>query len=136
MIVFVLETFSTIKRDLYALCKYRLSKLSGKYNRDEIKRENEKCKKDSIAFKGLDNIRKLLDYVLQFEGEPKEEVIIGIVKNNLYLLAHKRSGFVSNVVLNNLPQWETVVSLIKNGSGNVSWKIFNGFVDPVKKIPH
>ena len=37
--------------------------------------------------------------------------------------------------LNNLRQWRTVVSLIKNGSGIVCLKIFNGYVDPVKKIP-
>ena len=38
------------------------------------------------------------------------------------------------VVLNNLPQWRTV-KLIKNGSGIVSLKIFNGNVDQKKKIP-
>ena len=55
----------------------------------------------------------MLAYVLQFKGEPKR-VNIKIVKYNLYLLAHKRSGFDSYVVLNNSTQWRTVVSLIKN----------------------
>ena len=57
-----------------------------------------------------------------------------IVKNNLYWLAHKGSGLDSYVALNNLPQWRTVVSLIKNGSGNVSLKIFDGYVDQAEKI--
>ena len=72
----------------------------------------------------------MLDYVLQFKGEAKRSNN-NIVKYNLYLLAHKGSEFDSYVVLNNLPQWRTVVSLINNGSGIVSLKIFNGYVDPV-----
>ena len=134
MIVYDIETFSTIKCVPYANCIYRLSKISGKYYRDISKKEYQKCLNDSIVFKGLDNINKGLDYVLQFKGEPKR-IINKIVKYNLYLIAHKGSGFDSYVVLNNLPQWRTVVSLIKNGSGIVSLKIFNGFVDTVKKIP-
>ena len=50
------------------------------------------------------------------------------------MIAHKGSGFDSYVVLNNLPQWRTV-KLIKNGSGIVSLKIINGYVDQNKKIP-
>ena len=50
------------------------------------------------------------------------------------MLAHKVSGFHSYVVLNNLPQCRTAVSLIKNGSGIFSLKIFIGYLDPVKKI--
>ena len=84
--------------------------------------------------KGYIILSILLDYVLQFQGKPKR-VINKIVKYNLYLLAHKRSGFDSYVVLNNLPHWRTVVSLIKNGSGIVSLKIFNGYVDQNNKIP-
>ena len=75
----------------------------------------------------------MLDYVLQFKGEPKR-INNKIVKYNLYLIAHKGSGFDSYIVLNNLPQWRTF-KLIKNGSGIVSLKIFKGYVDPVKKIP-
>ena len=39
------------------------------------------------------------------------------------------------IVLSNLPQWRTVDSLIRNGSGIVSLKIFNGYVDENKKFP-
>ena len=75
----------------------------------------------------------MLVYVLQFKGEAKR-INNKIVKYNLYLIAHKGSGFDSYVVLNNLPQWRTF-KFIKNGSGIVSLQIFNGYVDPVKKIP-
>ena len=58
-----------------------------------------------------------------------------IVKYNLYLLAHKGSGFDIYAVLNNLPQWRSVVILIENGAGIASLKIFSGYVDQTKKIP-
>ena len=134
MIVYDIETFSTIKCVPYAKSFYRLSKFSGKYYRDISEKEYQKCLNDCIVFKGLDNIIKMLDDVLQFKGEPKR-LNTKSVKYNLYLIAHKGSGFDSYVVLNNLPQWRTVVSLIKKGSGIVSLKIFNGYADPVKKIP-
>ena len=75
----------------------------------------------------------MLDCDLQFKGEAKR-FNNNIIKNNLYLIAHKGSGFDSHVALNNLTQWTTGVSLIKNGAGIVSLKKFNGYVDPVKKI--
>ena len=52
------------------------------------------------------------------------------------MIAHNGSGLDSYVVLNNLPQWRSVVKLIKNGAGINSLKIFNGCVDPVKKFPN
>ena len=76
----------------------------------------------------------MLDHVLSFKGEPKK-VKNKIVEYNLYLIAHNGSGFDSYVVLNNLTQWRSVVKPIKNGAGIVSLKIFNGYVDPVKKFP-
>ena len=104
-----------------------------KYYCDLSEKEYEKFLNGSIVFKGLDKKNELLDYVLQFKGEPKK-VNNKIVKCNKYLIAHKGSGFDSHVVLNNLPQWRTV-SLIKNGAGIASLKIINGYVDPVKKTP-
>ena len=76
----------------------------------------------------------MLDHVLSFKGEPKK-VENKIVEYNLSLIAHNGSGFDSYVVLNNLPQWRSVVKLIKNGAGIISLKIFNGYVDQNKKIP-
>ena len=75
----------------------------------------------------------MLDHVLQFKEEAKKWVIklLYIFKN---LLAHNGSGFDSYVVLNNLYEWRTVVSSIKDGSGIVSLKTFNGYVDRNKKF--
>ena len=50
-------------------------------------------------------------------------------------MAHSGSGFDSYVVLNKLPQWVSVLKLIKNGAGIILQKIFNGFVDQNKKNP-
>ena len=71
----------------------------------------------------------MLDHVLSFKEEPKK-IKNKIVDYNLYLIAHNGSGFDSYVVLNNLPQWRSVVKPIKNGI--VSLKIFNGYVDEKK----
>ena len=76
----------------------------------------------------------MLDHVLSFKGEPKK-VRNKIVECNLYVIAHNGPGFDSYVVLNNLPQWRSVVKLIKNGAAIISLKIFNGYIDLVKKIP-
>ena len=76
----------------------------------------------------------MLDQILQFEGEAKK-VNNKIVMFILYILVHNGFGFDSYVVLNNLPQWRTVVSLIKNGSGKLSLKLVNAFVDQNKKTP-
>ena len=70
-----------------------------------------------------------------YYSKQKLKDINKIVKYNLYLLAHKGSGFDTYVVLNNFTQWRLVVSLIKNGSGIVSLKMFNGYVDKNKKNP-
>ena len=75
----------------------------------------------------------MLDHVLSFKREVKK-INDKNVEYNKNLKAHNGSGFDSYVVLNNLPQWRNVVSLIKNGAGIVSSKIFNGYVDEKKKI--
>ena len=134
IVVYDLETFSKIRVVPYCSCIYKLSKLSGKYKRDISEQENQKCLKDCVVFKGTDCINEMLDHVLSFKGEPKK-VKNKIVEYDLYLIAHNGFGFDGYVVLNNLPQWRSVVKIIKNGAGIVSLKIFNGYVDPVKKIP-
>ena len=134
IVIYDLETFNKIRVVPYCSCIYKLSKLSGKYHRDISEQEYQKCLNDCVFFKGTDCINEMLDHVLSFKGEPKK-IKNKIVEYNLYLIAHNGSGFDSYVVLNNLPQWRSVVKLIKNGAGIVSLKIFNGYVDPVKKIP-
>ena len=134
IVVYDLETFNKIRAVPYCSCIYKLSKLSGKYHRDISEQEYQKCLNDCVVFKGTDCINKMLDHVLSFKGEPKK-VKNKIVEYNLYLIAHNGSGFGSYVVLNNLPKRRSVVKLIKNGAGIISLKIFNGYIDPVKKIP-
>ena len=75
----------------------------------------------------------MLDHALQFKGEAKK-VNNKTFKCNLYLIAQKSSCFDNFIVLNILPQWRSDVSLIKNGSSNLSPKLFNGYVDQNKKI--
>ena len=70
-----MKTFNTDRAVPYANCKNRLSKNSGKYNRDITEGEYEKCRKDCIVFKGLDNINEMLDYLLQLKREPKKSKI-------------------------------------------------------------
>ena len=111
MVVYDIETFNTDRAVPYAICIYRLKKLSGKYNRDISEKVYQKSLDDCILFKGLDNINKMVYYVLQFKGEPRR-INNKIVTNILYFFSHKGSGFVSHVVLNNLPQRRTV-SLLK-----------------------
>ena len=50
------------------------------------------------------------------------------------MIAPNGSGFDSYVVLNNLPQWRSVVKLTKNGAGIISPKLFNGYVDEKKYL--
>ena len=56
------------------------------------------------------------------------------VETNLYLVAHIGSGFNSYVVINNLPQWRSVVKLFRNGPGISSPKLYNGYVDENKNL--
>ena len=46
MTVFDIETFNTDRAVPYAIGIYRLSKISGKYNRDGTQREYGKCRND------------------------------------------------------------------------------------------
>ena len=116
MIVYDSETFNTDRTMVYANCIYRPSEICGNYNRDITQTQYEICRKTCIVFKGTDSVQQMLNYILQFNGEPKK-VKNKIVKFNFYNLDHNGSDFDSYVVLNNLPQWTTVVSFIKSGSG-------------------
>ena len=128
IVVYDLETFNKIRAVPYCSCIYKLSKISGKYHRDISEQDYQKSLNDCVVFKGTDCINEMLDHVLSFKGEPKKNQK-KIVEYNLYLIAHNGSDFDSYVVLNNLPQWRSVVKAIKNGAGIVSLKIFNGYVD-------
>ena len=126
-----LDTFIKDRAVPYASGIYKLSKISGNYHQHITAKEYQKSLNDCVVFKGIDCVNEMLDCVLSYKGEP-EEVNIKIVEYNLYLVAHNGSGFDSNVVSNTLPQWRSVVNLIKNGKGIVSLKIFTGYVDEKK----
>ena len=134
MNIYDLETFNTNRVIPYVKGNKRLSKFSAKFYRDITDRELAKCENDCILFKGSDSTNENSDHVLQLKGAAKKGNE-KYFKNNLYVSAHNGCSFNTYVVLNNLLQERTVVSLIQNGSGNVSLKVFNGFVDQNKKIP-
>ena len=54
IVVFDLETFDKIRAVPYCSCIYKLSKSSGKYNRDISEQEYQKCLNDCVVFKGTD----------------------------------------------------------------------------------
>ena len=55
MIVYDIETFGTTRCVPYPHCQYKLSTLSGRYNRDITERKKQNCSNDCIVFKGLNN---------------------------------------------------------------------------------
>ena len=71
MVVYDIETFNTDRAIPHANCKYRLSKNSGKHIQEITEQEYQKCLRDCIVFKRINNINEMLDYVLQFKGKPK-----------------------------------------------------------------
>ena len=76
-------------------------------------------------------INEMLDSLLRLKGEPKK-VDGKIVEYELYMLAHNGSSFDTYIVLNVLPKWRRIVSIIKNGKGIISLRIFNGYIDDKK----
>ena len=74
MVVYDVDSFNTLKCVPYSNCIYRLSKISGKYNRDISEKEYEKSlkKRDCILLKGSDSFNEMLDYVLKVKGEPEK----------------------------------------------------------------
>ena len=109
-----LETHNTNRARPYVFCFYRLSKLSGRYDRDLTPDELEKCKKDTIDFYGDNCVSKFLDFCLKLNGE-EGKVKNRIVEYNLQLHAHNGSGFDTWIKLNNLGCDKHIVNIIKNG---------------------
>ena len=64
-----LETHNTDRARPYVFCFYRLSKLTGIYNRDLTPSELEKSRKDTMAFYGDKCVEKTLDFCLKLKGE-------------------------------------------------------------------
>ena len=92
-IVYDIETHNTDRARPYVFSFYRLSKLSGRYNRDLNPNELEKCRKDTIAFDGDDCVEKALDFCLKLKGEEYKNKKGKVLEYNLQLHAHNESGF-------------------------------------------
>ena len=92
-----LEIYHKDRVVLFCGCTYKLSKISGKHNRDKTGKKYQKCVNDCVVFKVNDCINEMLHYVLEFRGET-EKVNIKIVEHILYVIAHNGSGFDSNIV--------------------------------------
>ena len=135
MVVYDIETFYTIKFVLFLNCIYKLGEIPGKPYRHITQTEIEKCKNDCIVFKSTDCINEMLDHVLNFEGKPKK-IRKKIVQYELCSIGDNGNGFASCIVLNNLPQWRTVVNLVGNGVDFVSLNKFNGYVEKNRMNPH
>ena len=80
----------------------------------------------------------MFDYLKLFKGEPRYTIDKNgkkmLCEYELKLIAHNGSGFDSWKILNNLPEWCTIVSMIKTGKGITSLKILNGFVCYKKRV--
>ena len=133
--VYDLETYNTDKARPYCISFYRLSKLSGGYNRDLTSDEIDKCKIDTIAFDGDKSVSKPLDFCLTLKREERK-VKNKIVEYNLQIHAHNGSGFDNWIILDNLDCDKHIVIIIKNGKGIIELKVFNGHIKKNKtKIP-
>ena len=133
-IVYDIETYSSDRARPYCISFYRLSKIAGRYDRDQTQEELEKCKQDTIVFDGEDCIDKALDYCLKLKGEERKTANNKVVEYNLQLHAHNGSGFDNWIILNNLPCNKHIVGdIIKNGKGIISLKVFNGYIEKDKK---
>ena len=131
-IVYDLETHNANRARPYVFCFYRLSKLSGRYNRDLTLDEIDKCKKDTIAFDGNDCVEKSLDFCLKLKGEEYKDQKGKVLEHILQLHAQKGSGFDTWIVLNILPCDKRIVNIIKNGKGIIELTKINGYIE--KKI--
>ena len=126
-IVYDLETHNTDRARPYNMTFYRLSKISGRYERDPTREELQKSIDDTIAFDGDNCINNALDYCLKLKGEERK-LKNKIVEYNLQMHAHKGSGFDTWIILNNLPCDKHIVDVIKNGKGIIELKVFNGLI--------
>ena len=126
-IVYDLETHNTNRATPYCISFYRLSKIAGRYNRDQTREDLDKCKKDNLVFDGDNCISNALDFLLKSKGEERR-VKNKIVEYNLQLHAHNGSGFDTWITLNNLGCNKHIVDIIKNGKSKISLKVLNGYI--------
>ena len=70
-----LETFNKIRAVPYCSFIYKLSKFAGNNHRDISEQEYRKCLIDRVVFNGTGCSNEMLDHVLLFKGEPKNQKI-------------------------------------------------------------
>ena len=124
-IVYDLETHNTERARPYNMTFYRLSKITGRYERDPTKEELKKSIDDTIAFAGDNCFNKALYFCLKIKRDERK-VKNKIVEYNLQMHAHNGSGFDTWIILNNFPCDKHIFDIIKNGKGIIELKVFNG----------
>ena len=134
-IVYDLETLNTDRAKPYNMTFYRLSKISGRYERDLTVDELNKSKKDTIAFVGENCVGTALDFCLKLKREVYKDKKGKVIENNLQLHAHNGSGFDNWIVLNNIPCDKINVNKIINGKGIIEFKVFSAYFDKNKNNP-
>ena len=116
---------------------YRLSNLAGRYNCDLALYEIDKCKKDTLVFDGDNCVGNALYFSFKFKGEPRKTIINKVVEYKFHLHAHKGTGFNTWIIINTLRCDKHIVDNIKNGKSVISLRIFNGYIENIKKqSPH
>ena len=105
------ETHNTYRARPYNMTFHRLSKLSGKHDRDLTPYEIEKYKKDTLVLDGDKCISNAFDFLSKFRGEERKAKN-KLVEYNLQLHAHSGSGFDTWVIINNLPCDKHIVDII------------------------
>ena len=86
-IVYDLETHNTDRARPYCISFYRLSKIAGRYDRDQTREELDKCKKNTIVFDEDNCVEKALDFCLKLKGEEKKLLIIKLL-NTIFKCTH------------------------------------------------
>ena len=62
MIVYDLEMFNTDRAVLCCKSDYKLSKISGKFNKDMTSSQSQKCLEDCIVFRLVNCVNQFLDH--------------------------------------------------------------------------
>ena len=73
-----------------------------------------------------------MDFCLRLKDEERK-VKNKVVEYNLQLHAHNCRGFDTWIVLNFLPCDKHVIDIIKNGKKIIELKMFNEYIDKIKK---
>ena len=131
-IVYDLETHNNDRTKPNNVTFYRLSKITGRYERDPTQEVLKESIDDTIALAGDNCIGNALDFCSKLKGEERK-VKNKIVECKLQLNAHNGSGFDTRIILNNLPCDKHIVDISKNGKSIIELKVFIGLIHKNKK---